>query len=52
MYPEIRIITGQKLSFNPTLTQFDTVINVIYTKEWFIAAFDKSYYVHLSLTKY
>lgn len=46
------MITGQKLSFDPIVIQLDIVINGIYTKGWFIAASDKSYYVHLSLAKY
>lgn len=52
MYPEINTITGQKLSFDTMVIQLDIVINGIYTKGSFIAASDKSYYVHLSLTKY
>lgn len=52
MYPEIKIITGQKVSFDPMVMQLDIVINGIYTKEWFIVASDKSSYVHLSLAKY
>lgn len=52
MYPEIKIITGQKLSSDPMVIQLDVVINGIYMKGWFIAASDKYYFVHLSLAKY
>lgn len=52
MCPEIKIIAGQKLSFDPMVIQLDIVINGIYTKGWFIATSGKSYYVHLSLAKH
>lgn len=41
-----------ELSSDPMVIQLDVVINGIYTRWWFIATSDKSYYIHLSLTKY
>lgn len=52
IYPEIKMIAGQKLSFDPMVIQLDIVINGIYTQGQLIAASDKSSCVHLLLVKY